>query len=704
MKTKYFLVLSVIIALVTGLSGNISAALSAMTSDNVAAYGLDTIAGHSTVLRTSKMPATTDIEFVVKKPSGETVLVPAQTNAQGVAITDLSDYHTKLAGEYQVALRYKGGEVTQWNDFEVYSGETSLQYSTIDPPNTVASVMKERVSLTVRIVDDYENPVPGHQVKLISTSDQDSIELVSDKDFTDENGEISFVVNGATTGPVTYSAYDVTADVVLEQKSKVVYTDSSGYLFSAQEPSYNYAAVGNASGPIDHFEFEDIPEDIEPGDPMSLKLTAYDENDEVVMNYLGEVRFSVSGSNSAYADLPDDYTFKAEDQGSHTFSLAFNFQKPGTYELRATDTDDLTIFAIQNIRAIEASAVNTQNEGDAKIKILTPLPGTYSAKMQVISGTATPASGLKIFDNDVAIASLVTDLQGKFSYTANSLADGEHTIYVAEVNADGTIVDVSESLIFNIDTAAPKIREVVFDPKGEVVPGSLIKVKMVPDVALSQAAVMLLGQIVDLEKKPDGSYEGIFAAPIEFGEYKVDFILTDELGNESRLREYSSFKVGAIDISAKTKPAVVQNLAVKSDDRKISLSWDPVRESTNPIVRYRVYYGLSPNELVEAVDTFTSEPSWYVYNLVNGSEYYFAVVAVDSKGNISENFSNIVVGVPNPIVVDVLPVGVYNGTEGAEALKEIKRDPAQAGPEVLWLVISSMLAGYFYVRFSKKMV
>jgi hypothetical protein len=49
-------------------------------------------------------------------------------------------------------------------------------------------------------------------------------------------------------------------------------------------------------------------------------------------------------------------------------------------------------------------------------------------------------------------------------------------------------------------------------------------------------------------------------------------------------------------------------------------------------VRYRVYYGLSPNELVEAVDTFTSEPSWYVYNLVNGSEYYFAVVAVDSKG------------------------------------------------------------------------
>jgi hypothetical protein len=61
-------------------------------------------------------------------------------------------------------------------------------------------------------------------------------------------------------------------------------------------------------------------------------------------------------------------SFKAEDQGSHTFSLAFNFQKPGTYELRATDTDDLTIFTFKNIRAIEASAVNTQNEGDAKIK------------------------------------------------------------------------------------------------------------------------------------------------------------------------------------------------------------------------------------------------------------------------------------------------------------------------------------------------
>jgi hypothetical protein len=44
------------------------------------------------------------------------------------------------------------------------------------------------------------------------------------------------------------------------------------------------------------------------------------------------------------------------------------------------------------------------------------------------------------------------------------------------------------------------------------------------------------------------------------GEYKVDFILTDELGNESRLREYSSFKVGAIDISAKTKPGCTKSL------------------------------------------------------------------------------------------------------------------------------------------------
>jgi hypothetical protein len=86
---------------------------------------------------------------------------------------------------------------------------------------------------------------------------------------------------------------------------------------------------------------------------------------------------------------------------------------------------------------------------------------------------------------------------------------------VAEVNADGTIVDDGESLIFLLIPLRQN-QEVVFDPTGEVVPGSLIKVKMVPDVALSQAAVMLLGQIVDLEKKPDGSYEGVFAAPISW--------------------------------------------------------------------------------------------------------------------------------------------------------------------------------------------
>lgn len=697
MKTKY-LVIAILVLL---FGSTISWAADGSVNTNAAAYGLDTISGHSTVLRTSKTVADADIDFIVKKPDGSMIKVPAKTNAQGVAITDLSDYHTKVSGEYEVTIKFSNGGVSQWNSFLVYPGEPSLQFSSITPLNEVADV-NEKVVLKASLFDDNKNPIQAHQVKLISSSITDKIEVISEKEYTNENGEIEFQVSSAVPGPATYSIYDVTANAVLESKAKVVYMDSAGYLFSSPDPYFNYAATGNSSGPVDHLKFEEIPENINPGEPTTLKLTAYDDNEEVVTNYNGEVRFSISSSNSAYADLPEDYTFKVEDQGSHTFSLAFNFQRVGSYEIRATDTDNIAIFAVENIQVIESGSLSTDPAERAKIKINSPLAGSYSNKAQTISGVAEPASGLKIFDNEVAIASVVAGLDGKFSYTANNLSDGEHSIYVAEVNDAGTIVDVSATVIFNIDTSGPGIKEVVFDPKGEVIPGSLVKVKMLPDVSLSQAAIVVGSSIIELEKVSGGYYEGVFAAPIEFGEYNLEFVLTDELGNESRIKEGFSFKVGAVSIEPRTKPAAVQNLVVRSDDRRISLSWSPVTDSYNPVVRYRVYYGLSPNELTEAVDTFTTAPNWYVPNLVNGTQYYFTVVAVDSKGNISENFSNIVIGVPNPIVVERPSVDVMNGTAGAEALKHLESDVSETGPEMLWLVVISALAGFSYVRFSKK--
>jgi hypothetical protein len=119
-------------------------------------------------------------------------------------------------------------------------------------------------------------------------------------------------------------------------------------------------------------------------------------------------------------------------------------------------------------------------------------------------------------------------------------------------------------------------------------------------------------------------------------------------------------------------------------------------------VNYRVYYGLSPNQLTEAVDTFTASTTWYLPNLKNEVEYYFAVIAVDSAGNVSELFSNIVSTVPGPDVVDAVSPEVAMGSAGSEALEDMERDPSEAGPEITWLVLFSLMGGMFYVFMGKK--
>ena len=666
------------------------------------AYGLDTIAGHSTVLRTSKTLPDTEIVFEVKKPNGEIVSIDAETSDKGVAIVDISDYHLKVAGEYMLGAHVQSDEVAYWSSFIVFPGETSEFESSLYPENQVSKSHGEAKTITVNLKDDFGNAIVGHQVKLIGDSTSGEIKMIGESGLTDENGELNFSVSHDFQDTITYTAYDVTADKVLLSKAKVAYLDSAKSLFHEALPTSSYAA-GNSSGLVDHLKFEDFPEEINPGESVSLTLTAYDSADQVVTNYEGVVRFSAVGPNASYVALPEDYTFDLADQGSHTFSLAFNFQKLGQYGLRATDLEDISVSAEKIIDVIESSSFSASASEDANITITNPIAGTYSSNLQVISGKAVPGTSLKIFDNGVEIAQLIADIEGDFTFRTELLLDGVHTIYVASVDSDGSVVDASETLKFTIDTSAPEIGEATFSPSKDIVPGTAVRVELKIDDDVSEAVMILDGDRFELEDSGNNSYVGAFAAPIEFGEYIVDFIVTDELGNESKYENYAGFKVGVFPVAEKSYPANVYNLRVTPEDARVILNWDPVTDSVNGISEYRIYYGLSPNELTDAVDTFTSATDWYIPNLVNGKAYYFAVIAVDGVGNVSQEFSNIAKATPYGVVklpvvemVELAPIDVFEGSAGAVALNDLERDVADAGPETMWLFVISGLAGYFY--------
>lgn len=677
--------------------------LSAFAEAPLEAYGLDTVAGHASVLRTSKTQANKAVVFDVRAPNGESFSLKGTANANGVAIEELNDFYTKRAGTYYVSVKPDGSSGSnRTTTFEVYPGDLSQNYSAISPGNQVMRSGDENAVLKVHLADEYQNPIEGHVVKLISSEATDSISLASESAATDANGDISFRVASAGLGTSSYSAYDLTSDAVLDSKAKIVYFNTKDSIFSTYSSSYSGPA-GNASGPVDSFKFGEIPNELKVGQSVSLKISAVDAMDQVVSAYSGEVRFSVNGPNSNFVALPDDYEFKLSDQGEHVFSLAFNFQQAGVYELQVTDLANLAIFGKQTFNVTQGSSDPSGDQGVSAVSISSPIAGgSYSNNVQVITGKAPAGASLKIFDNDVQLATTVANAQGNFAYTTGILQDGEHSVYVGVVNDIGTITAASDIVAFSIDTAAPDIEQVEILPTGAIDPGSEVTVKLFASDELAGAKFALKGNVYDMVKSPQGYYEAKVAAPIDFGEYHLDFTITDTLGNEVVIKDMAQFSVGKLPDKAQgAELPNVSNLVATPSESRVTLNWTAPSTQTT-INNYRVYYGLSPNQLTEVVDTFTNATTWYIPNLQNGVTYYFAVIPLDALGNTSKLLGDIVAGTPNVFVIDVVPPDVVNGSAGQEVIPELKKDPSDSGPEILWVVVLSLIGGHFYNSFRKK--
>ncbi len=664
------------------------------------AYGLNTVAGHTTVLRTSQVEPGADVVFTVRKPDGSTFNLSSVANSNGVAFAEVSEYHTRTAGRYSVSLRQVDISSGGARSFYVYPNETSAHKSVLSPSDQVVNSSSGSARLKVRLADEYNNPVDGHVVRLIPSSPDSAVKSLSSSGRTNERGEMEFEVSSSRTGSVTYSAYDATSDVTLESKARVAYlgpgnsTPSSPDLGSSLFTSV-ISNAGSPSGAVDKLEFVNVPDSVNVGEDFSLTLRAYDTQDQIVPGYTGTVRFAVTSDNSAYAVVPGDYTFRTADQGEHTFSLAFSFLREGVYDLEVRDVNNPSIRGTVSLNATGEAPAPADG-----IAISSPVSNTtYGTNVQVVTGTAPAGADLRVFLNDRRVGEASADSDGRFSFTTSRLSDGDYKLYVASVNEVGTIIDTSSTVDFSIKTAAAEISRVSVDPPGEIGAGQIIKIIMEPTEPLSRASVLLDDMTHSMTRAPDGTYEVSVPAPIEFGEYPLTFTLVDQLGNEAVFEDEETLRVGPVAPPPVEAPGPVRNLRTTPEDGRVTLNWDPPVVGAEDIVHYRVFYGTSRDRLTDAVDTFTDATTWYVPNLENEVTYYFAVAAVNSRGAMSEHFEAVLPETPMPPVIDVPPIP--DPSELEEALNDLDEDVSEVGPEIMWLVFLSFIGGYFYTRARK---
>ncbi len=660
----------------------------------VEAYAMDTVAGSRTVLRSSTLPDSQSYYFLVEKPDGQSLKLPASVT-ESVALTEFSDYWTRESGNYYISVHSEDGLVNSVkSEFYVHAGDVSTTDSALDPDNQTARTYDDSAEIMVSLVDDYGNPVDKHVVQLISSTAGGNIRYANSH-MTDDFGEISFIVESAEEGTTTYTAYDMTADTELDARAKVAYFEDAADVWAIPEPDeYRYSAAGGP-GEIDRLEFEDIPTDMPSGEAVSITVTAYDSEDMEVIDYEGEVRFYAEGDNADYATLPPDYTFTLDDLGSHTFSLSFLFQHEGSYSLGVVDTDDALIYGEIDVEVGDELI----DPGSGIVTITNPVTGTYSNPVQVISGTAVASSDLEIYDNDVVVGDTTADVNGAFSFTTGLLADGEHSLYVAMVNDVGTILATSSIIDITVDDSAPEITDIVVEPIGIINPNSEVTLKVYVEDTLANGSIFIDGTLYDMVENPFGYYEVTFASPIEFGDYPAVIILTDQLGNESRFEDLFELTVGpgGIEDVQQTFIPNVLNVVADYNDHQVILKWDTVMPNVYPVDHYRVYFGEQPDQLYHAVDTFSAATTWYVPDLINGKTYYFAVIAVDIVGNISDSLSNVVSAVPNPkLGGEIEDPCVAEGTCDDGALDDMEDDVSDTGPGIVGLLFASGLGGYFY--------
>ena len=116
--------------------------------------------------------------------------------------------------------------------------------------------------------------------------------------------------------------------------------------------------------------------------------------------------------------------------------------------------------------------------------------------------------------------------------------------------------------------------------------------------------------------------------------------------------------------------------------------------------------------MFSSVDTWDNSTTWYVPDLQNETTYYFSIVPIDAEGNEGLQRTEAISGTPEDAEEVAIEEAELEKEEEAaeeaaeeEALEtavEEEEIPTETGPEVLWILLFSLVFAQGYSFFRKK--
>lgn len=679
MKNK---ILKVLLALITSLLLSMPQTVSAAANSVTA---LDTVANFETLLKAEGLLPNANISFVVRKPDDSVIQVPATADAYGIAEATLSDSETRIAGVYHVIANGKS------SSFEVFPGEMSAKVSALYlNKGYVGANGADFATVNVRITDEFGNPLEFHEVKLFSSRSGDRI--IVDSAETDSEGVAKFIISSRETGVSTLTATDASAETVLMNRLKLVFFKANT-VFKAVGGDPETILLAQAGQTVNRFEIENMPATVNLNDAVSFSVKAVDASGAVISSYIGTLLFSSTDPN---VQIPNPYTFRAADQGRKTFDLGLSFRTAGSQKLMAQQEGNALIKGEKTVQVVSAAG-----PGSGQVRITKPATGTYSVNILAVEGEANPNAKVKIFDNGQQVSEVQSDSSGRFRYNTSLLTDGQHTFHAESGGVTATPVTVT------IDSTPARVESTVIT-KTHLAPGETTEIIIRSDADLNSIQATIGDFITDLEPDPanPGLYRGTLTAPAADGEYTINVIITDKVGNVSPAAE-----VGKLRVDASLKPdapvgfdvpSKVSGVSAAPGNARITLTWQ-LAQAASGIALYRIYYGSDPTSLNLIVNTQDSKTTWFIPNLQNGTKYYFQVVGVDTQGSEGDNRSDVVNATPSATAGPATLGGAPVLCDPMPCPPDISPPPytPEDGPGVLGVVIASLAGGAVW-RFWKK--
>jgi len=658
-------------------------------------------AGTDTTVTAGGNPNET-LSLILIQPDSNEVEFTADTNAQGKAKIVLAGTNLQIVGDYTLYAGHSSKKASDVEEsFTVTAGEASLTTSKVSFSQN--SLKKgQTAQMVILLKDAYGNPVSGHS--LIITPDQSSVEVYTSEFATNEKGHISYSVTGSGVGIVNFSIFDSTEGQNVLGQTQMAFAESNG--------NENQSISLAENGPITSFTISGLSSETLASQQESLTVKAVDSQGFSVSDYTGTIRFSSSDNE---ASLPEDYTFLADDQGEHTFSLSVKLITPGTQTISVTDIDQSTLTG-SGITSVVTTLDSTSNTDssynsdfettdytrDGDFTLISPASGSYSTSTVEVQGQGEYGNTAVIFVNDEEAGRTDIAFDNSFNYTLQDLTDGDYSIYAKIVDQSELQKEISNVEKVTIDTTPPALVSITADPEKDIATGSKVTITVLSESELDQASIVFQDQVNTMtETSTSGKYQVDLVMPDKEGDYAMDVDLSDALGNEATYRDQLTITVGpSTETPASTAPEVgiVSGITATGGSEKVALSWE-TPESSTQIAYYRIYYGPSTDALFAISETYDASTTWSIPELIAKQEYYFAVTAVNVEG--TEGATSTVIKAIPELSKEPAPVAEPTVPAITTSYIDITENP-ESGPATNILAGLSLIAALSYVLLRKR--